>query len=151
MADQPPPRRRVRGNFEFLSDIPGARVRKDFALDCAVRAASKIRGPIAEIRFVLVGDRKMSALHKKFMSLSGTTDVLTFELSAPREPLEGEIYICLDQARRQARDYRVPLYQEIARLATHGVLHLAGYDDATDAQRVKMRRMEDLTLTGVRT
>jgi probable rRNA maturation factor len=136
--------------IEFISDIPRARVRKDFVIECAEEAARKIRRPIESIRLVLIGDRKMSALHRKFMNISGTTDVLTFELSTPREPLDGEIYICLDQARRQATEYRVPIYLEVARLATHGILHLAGFEDATRSQRATMRRMEDATLSGAR-
>ncbi len=146
MTDQPPPRRRARGSVEFYSEIPRARVRKDYTLACATAALRRVPDSVGTIRLVLVGDRKMAALHRQFMNLRGTTDVLTFNLTDPGQPVEGEIYICLDQARRQAKDYRVPLYEEIARLAAHGVLHLAGYDDHTETGRTQMRRQEDAAL-----
>lgn len=146
MTDQPPPRRRARGSLEFYSEIPRARVRKQYALACARIAMRRIQRPVGEIRFVLVNDRKMAKLHRDFMNIPGTTDVITFNLTDPGARLDGEIYICLDQARRQARDYGVPLYQEIARLAAHGVLHLAGLDDMTLRQREVMRRLEDQAL-----
>lgn len=146
MTDQPPSRRRARGKLEFYSEIPRARVRKDYALACASVAMRKVPTAVNAIRFVLVNDRKMSKLHREFMNLRGTTDVITFNLTDPGEALEGEIYICLDQAKRQARDYRVPLYQEIARLAAHGVLHLAGLDDNTESGRRQMRKFEDRAL-----
>ena len=146
MTDQPPPRRRARGKLEFYSEIPRARVRKDYALACAKVAMRKVTKSVGTIRFVLVDDRKMAKLHREFMNIRGTTDVITFNLTDPGAALEGEIYICLDQARRQARDYRVPLYHEVARLATHGVLHLAGFDDHSDADRKQMRKQEDLAL-----
>ncbi|MBK6909627.1 MAG: rRNA maturation RNase YbeY [bacterium] len=146
MTDQPPPRRRARGTLEFYSEIPRARVRKQYALDCAGSATRRITQSVGTIRFVLVNDRRMAKLHRDFLSTPGTTDVITFNLTDPGAALEGEIYICLDQARRQARQYRVPLYQEIARLATHGVLHLAGLDDATPRERAAMRKLEDRAL-----
>jgi len=146
MTDQPPPRRRARGKLEFYSEIPRARVRKDYALACAKIATRKVTKSVGTIRFVLVDDRKMAKLHREYMNIRGTTDVITFNLTDPGAALEGEIYICLDQARRQARDYGVPLYHEIARLATHGVLHLAGFDDHSEADRKQMRKQEDLAL-----
>lgn len=146
MTDQPPPRRRARGSLEFYSEIPRARVRKDYALACANVAMRKVPHSVGTIRFVLVSDRKMAKLHREFLNLRGTTDVITFNLTDPGAPLEGEVYICLEQARRQAKEYRVPLYQEVARLAAHGVLHLAGLDDSTDSGRAQMRRHEDRAL-----
>jgi rRNA maturation RNase YbeY len=130
--------------------VPRARFRREFLTAAVCDAARRERKKIAQISFVVVGDREMARLHRKFSGIGGTTDVLTFDLSEPgTRGLDGEIYICYDQARRQAADYRVPLYQEIARLAVHGVLHLAGYDDGTDQQREHMRRLEDRTLNAM--
>jgi probable rRNA maturation factor len=104
----------------------------------------------SHINFILIPDRAMSRLHRDYSGIRGTTDVLTFDLTdSAGTPVEGEIYICLDQARRQSRTYRVPLYQEVARLAVHGVLHLAGYDDHSPAAQQKMRQMEDHILAAV--
>lgn len=89
----------------------------------------------------------MARLHRTFLGIRGSTDVLAFDLTERQNgPLEGDVYICLDQARRQARAYRVPLYQEVGRLAAHGVLHLAGYRDRSEKERLQMRRLEDRCL-----
>lgn len=147
MTDHPPGRRRAGGTLAVHSQVPRARFRKHFLLACARHAARRISGDIGEINFVVVNDREMARLHRTYMNLRGTTDVLTFNLSerASRR-VEGDVYICIDQARRQAADYCVPLYLETARLAVHGVLHLAGYDDASEAQREAMRLLEDRSL-----
>lgn len=151
MNDQPPSRGRARGHLEIHSLIPRARFRKEFLLACANHAARRIPSAVGQVNFIVVNDREMARLHREFMAIRGTTDVLTFDLSdARRSVVEGDIYICLDQARRQAREYRVPLYMEMARLAVHGVLHLAGYDDTTDALRMNMKRLEDRSLQAVR-
>ena len=69
-----------------------------------------------------------------------------FDLAEPGAPAEGEVYICLDKARSQAADYGVSLASEIARLAVHGVLHLAGEDDKTEAGRQRMEHLESQAL-----
>jgi rRNA maturation RNase YbeY len=99
------------------------------------------------LTFVLINDRKMAALHRKYSGIPGTTDVLTFDLTEGESaPIDGDIYICIDQARRQSAERKIPLHREVARLAVHGVLHLAGFSDTTDAQQAEMRRLEDRSL-----
>jgi probable rRNA maturation factor len=139
------------GSLQVHSQVPGARVRRQFLLTCARSGLRHIRGRVGELNFVLVGDRAMARLHRSYSGIRGTTDVLTFDLSENGgKVVEGDIYICLDQARRQAESYRVPLYEEVARLAVHGVLHLAGYDDHSDQSRQQMRKLEDLSLWAAR-
>jgi probable rRNA maturation factor len=130
----------------FFSEIPGARVRKTFVLACADCAMQRMRTQNSQANLILVRDAKMARFHREFMGLAGTTDVMSFDLSDSPRRIEGEIYICLDQARRQARFYRVPIYKEVARLAAHGILHLAGFDDATAKGRETMRKLEDKCL-----
>jgi probable rRNA maturation factor len=71
--------------------------------------------------------------------------VITFALGEPGEP-DGEIYISADTARAQAKEYGVPLRQEIARLAIHGVLHLCGHDDGTEAEAARMHALQEKLL-----
>jgi len=131
--------------------VPGIRVRRRFLLECARCASRRIRRRIALIHFILVGDREMSRLHRTYMGLHGATDVLSFDLSeSSRSPVEGEIYIGVNQARRQAAFYRVPLYLETARLAAHGVLHLAGFHDDTPRRRERMHELEEQILRAAR-
>jgi rRNA maturation RNase YbeY len=52
------------------------------------------------------------------------------------------VYISADTARNQAVEYGVTLTEEILRLAAHGALHLAGYDDATPEGKKQMSILE---------
>ncbi|HLX13330.1 MAG TPA: rRNA maturation RNase YbeY [Bacteroidota bacterium] len=104
----------------------------------------------AEIGVVFVDDKKMLGLNSAFLRHRYPTDVLSFPLSSKRDvPLEGEVYVNLDQAKRQARDYSVEFSEETHRLVIHGVLHLLGYDDATRSQQQQMRQLEDRYLQSV--
>ena len=70
------------------------------------------------------------------------TDVLSFPLSEG-EPVEGEVYVDLDMAAERAPEFSTDFSREAARYVIHGLLHLAGYDDGSDAGRQTMRSLEN--------
>jgi rRNA maturation RNase YbeY len=76
--------------------------------------------------------------------------VLAFPLALPEAAgqLLGQIVISADSARRQARRIGVSLAQELELLVTHGVLHVAGYDDRDPVEAELMHRRERSILTG---
>ena len=63
-----------------------------------------------------------------------------------RGALDGEIYVDLDTAEERAPEFGTTFEAEALRYVAHGVLHLAGHDDATDPQRAAMRVLEDRAL-----
>jgi probable rRNA maturation factor len=63
-----------------------------------------------------------------------------------RRPLIGDIFICVEEALRQAAKYRTTWQSELIRYIVHGALHLCGYDDQTATARKKMKREEDRIL-----
>jgi rRNA maturation RNase YbeY len=101
--------------------------------------------PQAQVNVIFVSDDELLEMNREHLQHDYFTDVITFKLED--DPLEGEIYISLDRAREQASEYGIGLYDEVKRLAIHGALHLCGYDDATDAEREQMRRLEDRYLS----
>jgi len=147
MTDEPRSTRRHQGNIEIHVTVAGTRVRKSYILDCMNHSAKRLTRPLGHLDVIIVNDRKMTQLHKQYLNEKGTTDVLTFDLTGPDgNALEGDIYISLDQAKFQAKHYGVGLNEEIARLAVHGVLHLAGYRDQSVTQKRQMRWMEEESL-----
>jgi rRNA maturation RNase YbeY len=150
MPDEPKDLESDSENIELHITVAGTRVRKSYILDCIQHSVHRLTRPLGHLNVVIVGGRKMTALHKKYLGIAGTTDVLTFDLTGhDGNTLDGDIYISLDQAKRQARDYGVGLNEELARLAVHGVLHLAGFRDKSITQKRQMRWMEDQSLASV--
>lgn len=117
----------------------------------AIEAAAGER-PIQSLSVALVSDERITDLHRRYMNDETPTDVLTFDLSdsGSAGPIDGEIVVSVDTARRQAADLGVELREEVLRYVIHGVLHLSGYDDATPGERRRMRREEDRVLEVVR-
>jgi probable rRNA maturation factor len=100
---------------------------------------------------ILIDDKFMKELNKKFTKRKGTTDVLSFgmregEGAAMEYPSLGDVYVSLDQAKRQADDYGVEFEKEVARLVAHGLLHLLGYDHADRNAAGMMKKTEDMYL-----
>jgi probable rRNA maturation factor len=117
----------------------------------ALNRRSRSRGslPLRDLSIVLVGNRRMSALHQQFMGIAGPTDVLTFpmETDVRGRVISGEVIVCVPQALRQARAHTIPPRLELLLYALHGLLHLLGYDDRTDSAFRMMHRTEDAILT----
>lgn len=129
---------------------PGYRRRRKSVQAIVRRVLRKERRPVAELGVVFINDTRMRSLNATYLNHNVPTDVLSFPLSAPRARcLEGEIYINLDQAKRQAKDFKVSFNNEIHRLIVHGALHLLGYDDRTIDAKRRMARKEDMFLKGI--
>lgn len=107
-----------------------------------------LKSPPRLLSLALVGDQTMARLHQEFMGLPGPTDVLSFALEndARGRCLEGELVVCVPEARRQARRRDVALRDEVLLYALHGLLHLGGWDDRTQAEYRAMHRKEDQIL-----
>lgn len=103
--------------------------------------ANEIELDAESCAIIFVDDNALKDLHGRYLDDPTETDVITFDLG--EEKVEGEIYISTDRASAQAREYNVTLKDEIVRLIIHGLLHLKGYDDQTDGDRLIMKREEN--------
>ena len=89
---------------------------------------------LSSVSILIVSDRRMSSLHRRFMNESGPTDVITFQ--------HGEIFISVDTALRNARRFENQINRELRLYIVHGLLHLHGFDDRDPASAGKMRAAE---------
>ena len=104
----------------------------------------------AEIGVSLVDDRRIAAVHRRWLGVAGPTDVITFDLSAGGGPraagLAGDLVVSTETARRVARAVGWTAHRELAYYVVHGLLHLAGYDDHAPADRRVMRARERVVM-----
>jgi probable rRNA maturation factor len=101
----------------------------------AALKAERVRDAMLSITFV--GRAAMSELNRRYLGHRGPTDVISFglERSGKRGAVIGDIYICPEVARDNARRQGVPIGEEVLRLAVHGTLHVLGHDHPIDASR----------------
>ena len=109
--------------------------------------------PQSELSVLLVDEPAMEQLHIKWMDEPGPTDVLSFpmdELRPPRDDddmpapgLLGDVVLCPTVAERQGLAAGHGAEAELHLLATHGILHLLGYDHAEPAEEREMFGLQD--------
>ncbi len=102
----------------------------------------------------ILSNAKMRRLHRQFLDIDTSTDVLTFDLSHslhPPHPSDGKLLldtaIGIDVAARQSRSRAVPIRHEVLLYAIHSLLHVQGYNDRTPAAAKRMHGREDALLT----
>ena len=125
-------------------DLPDVRRIVDAALPLCLRKPRKsgVRIP-AEIEISLLGEAAIARVHGEFLDDPTPTDVITFE--------HGEILIGVPIAAANARKFHHPVVYEVALCAIHGLLHLLGYDDLTEQERVIMHaRQEEILKAAVK-
>ncbi|MFH0852775.1 MAG: rRNA maturation RNase YbeY [bacterium] len=86
---------------------------------------------ISDISIVLVDDKKIRQINKRYRGKNKPTDVLSFEGL-------NEIFICPGIVKKQAKKLDVPFKSELARVTIHGILHLAGYDHERGKKEAEM-------------
>jgi probable rRNA maturation factor len=107
--------------------------------------------PDCDLNIAFVEDDYMTELHIKWMDEPGTTDVLSFPMDMPEEPGEavtlGDIVISPIVAAAQALTQGHSTEHEIYILATHGLLHIIGYDHADKAEEKVMFDLQEKIVT----
>jgi probable rRNA maturation factor len=97
----------------------------------------------SEVEITLLGEAAIAKVHGEFLEDPTPTDVITFE--------HGEILIGVPIAAANAKKFRHPADCEVALCAIHGLLHLLGYDDLTEKERVIMHaRQEEILKAALR-
>jgi len=99
------------------------------------------------LQYVFCSDEYLHGINVSFLDHDDYTDIITFDLSADNSSLiEGEIYISVDRVVANATEFAVSFQQEILRVIFHGALHLCGYGDKTEVEKVEMRAKENENL-----
>jgi probable rRNA maturation factor len=93
---------------------------------------------LRQIFILLISDRRMGSLHRRFLNQPGSTDVITFD--------HGEIFVSAETACKNARRFNTSLLREIQLYIVHGLLHLNGFDDQTKANARKMAQRQQKIL-----
>ena len=113
------------------------------ALRVLVQQVQAEAGQSAELGIHLVGARRSAALNQQFLGHEGPTDIITFDHGSTPERVCGELFICVAEAVRQAREFGTTWSEEVRRYVIHGILHLRGYDDLEPGPRRVMKREEN--------
>jgi probable rRNA maturation factor len=79
---------------------------------------------LASLNYIFCTDKRVLEVNREFLSHDYYTDIITFNMSDPGEPIQGEVYISTDRVRDNAGLMGVSIKDEIHRVIFHGALHL---------------------------
>lgn len=108
-----------------------------------IQLFKKERQPLAHLQYVFCSDEYLLAINRNFLQHDYYTDIITFGLSAPKAPIEGEIYISVDRVKDNATALNTTFKDEMLRVIFHGALHLCGYKDKKKSESIIMRNKEE--------
>ena len=85
----------------------------------------------------------LSKMKEKYFNVEQYTDVIAFNFSEEKEIFEGEIYISIMDVKENAKLFKQSFDDEFKRVIIHGVLHLIGYNDIENKDKLIMKNMEN--------
>lgn len=113
-----------------------------------------------EVSVIFVSKDKIQEINREYRGIDKVTDVISFALFDNVEEevvlndpsiitTLGDIFICLDKMKEQAKEYGHSETRELAFLACHGLLHLLGYDHDTIEKEREMFSKQDAILNAL--
>jgi probable rRNA maturation factor len=133
-------------DFSIINDDP------DLHFDCDALIASlqlldscpHLSIPSGSVSIAFVDRSESARLHAEFFADPSATDVMTFPLQ--EDDYLGDIAVCPAIAAQACLDHHTSFAWELCLYVVHGLLHLSGMEDATDAGTLAMRTAEDTAM-----
>ena len=97
---------------------------------------------IHELNYIFCDDDYLLKINQDYLQHDFLTDIITFDYVSGKN-VSGDLYISIDRVKENAEEFNVSFDNELKRVMIHGVLHLMGYSDKTEAATVEMRAKEE--------
>jgi rRNA maturation RNase YbeY len=98
---------------------------------------------LATLSYIFCSDQYLLNINQQYLNHDDYTDIITFNLSEPNQPISGEIYISVDRVKENAQLLKNTINQELHRVIFHGALHLCGFKDKKPKDKRNMTIAED--------
>ena len=140
--------------FEMFNNSGSEVLELDILENYVKYVSKKLDIESAIFNIIMVDDEEIRELNKNYRNIDRKTDVITFALEDgggvknPEFRVLGDIYISIPVAYEQASNYGHSRIREICFLATHGILHLLGYDHMNEDDEKEMFTLQEELLSG---
>jgi probable rRNA maturation factor len=101
---------------------------------------------IGDLNYIFCSDDYLLDVNRQYLDHDYYTDIITFDNSESEERLDGDIFVSIDRVQDNAQALGVAFEVELRRVLAHGLLHLSGYGDKSEAEERTMRAKEDFYL-----
>lgn len=98
---------------------------------------------LKSLTYIICSDEYLVEINKEFLGHDDYTDIISFVLSEPSDPIVGEIYISSERIKDNSKQLNLSIKEEVHRVIFHGALHLCGYKDKTKGSKELMTDAEN--------
>ena len=138
----------------YNTDIPKYLRKTGIFKACLERGLKQFAKQNIEVNVIFVDETEILRVNKEFLDHHYITDVISFNNERPPfdtgEPWEfGDIFVCYQVARQNAKTFGHTALQEMMMYVTHGALHLSGMDDNAPEDRAEMDRQAEKIISAV--
>ncbi|MFN6944002.1 MAG: rRNA maturation RNase YbeY [Cytophagaceae bacterium] len=120
---------------------------KDKTRTWVIKVCKEENHSIRDLNIVFCSDKYLLSMNQEYLQHDTFTDIITFDNSENPDQLEGDIFISIDRVRENANKFQTDVSTELLRVIIHGVLHLMGYKDKSEKDKLAMRKKEDACLS----
>ncbi|MFK8273441.1 rRNA maturation RNase YbeY [Capnocytophaga canimorsus] len=97
---------------------------------------------LGELNYIFCDDNYLHQINVQYLDHDTLTDIITFDYTQ-EQIISGDIFISVERVADNAQGFNVDFQTELLRVMAHGVLHLCGYKDKSDAESKQMRNKEE--------
>ncbi len=131
--------------FFETDDISFPDINERVISDWINEIANSYNKTVGDITFIFCSDDKILEINIKYLSHDYYTDIITFDYSEDFL-ISGDIFISLDTVLSNSQKYNTDYEEELYRVIIHGVLHLCGINDKSEAEQKTMTEAEEIAL-----
>jgi len=132
----------------FFEDITSFETNQDFIKNQLQQLIIEEGKEPGDISVIFCSDEYLLEMNKKHLQHDYYTDIITFNY-VDDLLISGDLFISADRIKDNAVKFGVAFLEELYRVIFHGVLHLIGYNDKTEAEQKMMRQKENYYLAKV--
>lgn len=140
--------------FQVISEVYNDALELDVLNEYIKYVVKKLKLERCEFNIIIIDNEKIREINREYRNIDAETDVISFALEdADNIKIDdyrvlGDIYISIDKCYSQAMEYGHSRERELCFLATHGILHLLGYDHMNASDEEKMFTLQEELLDG---
>jgi rRNA maturation RNase YbeY len=102
---------------------------------------------LGDLNFIFCSDEYILSINRTYLNHDYYTDVITFDNSTINRTITGDIYISIERVQEHSQQYKTNKLKELHRIMIHGLLHLLGYLDKEEDDKIEMTLKEDTYLS----